>query len=426
MAQLPNPAQRRRRQLGGLLLLVTVLGAGLVGQWLSSRAQRGPATAAPVMATDPGGGAAPVMVAGGPGLPTAPPTATSPTAERAQWQERLQNATERLATYRSWARYPPDSRPASEHRDRLQPTGPVSRTLPMSQRGSPSQNVRLQLGQDRLILVGSESARLSVRCEDSLGTVLPCTVVSARALPLVQAPAGGMNPPSAPVHFSDDGRGGDAVAGDGTLTATLQPARLGFGSYLGPLRVELSLRAGVASADDGEAGDALFDLSYTPNPPSILTGRVREAVEEGSLCLYLGIEVRTAGRYVLAARVDDMSGKAFAYLPWNDELTVGPHEIKLTVFGKLILDGSPAMPLRLRDVDGFLLKEDGDPDREHLPMLAGYVHTTSVYPRSVFSADEWHSEERDRHEKQFSSEVDEAQGELNKLPGAGAGTPAPH
>lgn len=348
------------------------------------------------------------------------PTADSPAAERQLWQERLRRAQERLATYRSWARYPPDSRPASEHPDRLQPAAPLTRILPL--RHAPGAQVQLQLTQERLSLVGSESARLAVRCEDSQGALLPCTVQTARALPLQPPSPPSSRPSAAVVRFADDGRSGDEVAGDGTWSAMVQPARLGFGSHLGPLRVELLIRAGAAAggnpAPDQAAdavGEAAFELWYTPEPPAVLTGQVREEVSDGSLHLYLGIDVRTAGRYVLAARVDDARGKSFAYLEWNQELAPGLQEIKLTVFGKLIFDQAPAMPLRLRDVDGFLLKEDAEPDREYLPLLAGYVHTTGSYPPSGFSDEPWHSEERDRDEKQLAAEVDEARHALLKL-----------
>ncbi len=369
------------------------------------------------------------------------PAADNPAAERQLWQERLRRAEERLAAYRSWARYPPDARPASEHPDRLQPTAPITRILPL--RHAPGAQVRLQLTQERLSLVGSESARLSVRCEDGQGALLPCTVQTARALPL-QPPSPQSAPPppaGAGVRFADDGRSGDEVAGDGTWSAMVQPARLGFGGYLGPLRVELLIGAGaaaggppsVAEASDA-VGEAAFELWYTPEPPAVLTGQVREEVSDGSLQLYLGIDVRTAGRYVLAARVDDARGKSFAYLEWNEELAPGLQEIKLTVFGKLILDLAPTMPLRLRDVDGFLLKEDAEPDREYLPLLAGYVHTTGSHPHSGFSDEPWRSEERDRDEKQLAAEVEQARHALLQLgeeappmkaPGLGAAqTPA--
>lgn len=428
---------RRRRQLalllGPLLLGPLLLGPLLFGSsWLwqrleTRRGHRRAGTASALAgatglsrAGQPGGdpGTAPALTAavGAATLPAGLPPPRPP------GEERLRRAEERLAAYQRWARYPPDCRPASEQPERLEPTAPLLRAVPLARQGGQSPEVRLQLGQDRVTLVGSESARLSLRCEDSLGALLACSVLTARALPLIPGPTGGApsrdappRPTPAELRFSDDGRSGDEVAGDGILTATLQPARLGFGGYLGPLRVALSLHAQTPASDEGETGEALFDLWYTPEPPAVLTGQVREAIVDGSLHLYLGIDVRTAGHYELAARVDDSRGKSFALLQSQSELAVGPQELTLVVFGKLILDAAPAMPLRLRDVDGFLLRQtddDAEPDREHLPLLAGYVHTSGSYPPAVFSNREWQGAERDRSEKQLQDELDAARDAL--------------
>ena len=40
-------------------------------------------------------------------------------------------AEERLATYRNFAKYPPTSRPAKEHSDKLFPLAPVVRGIPL-------------------------------------------------------------------------------------------------------------------------------------------------------------------------------------------------------------------------------------------------------------------------------------------------------
>jgi hypothetical protein len=47
----------------------------------------------------------------------------------------------------------------------------------------------------------------------------------------------------------------------------------------------------------------------------------------------------------------------------------GSSEVRLTVFGKLMRGLAPALPLTLRDVDGYLLKENTDPDRALMPRL---------------------------------------------------------
>jgi hypothetical protein len=70
---------------------------------------------------------------------------------------------------------------------------------------------------------------------------------------------------------------------------------------------------------------------------------------------------------------------------FNEELEAGAREVKFTVFGRLLHDENPAFPLKLRDVEGFLLREQGDPDREVVKSLSGYVHTTREYTLEGFS-----------------------------------------
>lgn len=334
-------------------------------------------------------GAPPQAGAGGPG------TSDDPVLRR----ERLRMAEERLQTYRNFVKYPPGSRPARENSDQLHPTAPVVRGIPLSLSGQPSQNILLKLRQDRLAVVGSETIELGIRCEDSQAQVQPCKVESAvvSALPTDAAPPPGQRP----VQFRPD----PTPEHEGELVATLRPLDLRLVERAWPLRVDVKLRAG---SDPVEQGAALFDFLFTPDPPAVTTGKIREAMVDGSLVLYYGLNVRRAGRYVVHARVDDAAGKEFALLEWNDLLPTGPQEIKLVIFGKLVLDEHPRMPLKVRDLDGFLLKEQADPDREHIPPLNGYHYTTQQYPSSAFSAREWQSEERTRNEKEYEHDVEDA------------------
>jgi hypothetical protein len=103
--------------------------------------------------------------------------------------------------------------------------------------------------------------------------------------------------------------------------------------------------------------------------------------------------------------VDEASGKPFAMASFNDVLPAGPVEVKLTVFGKLLRDKEPALPLTLRDVDGYLLKENVDPDRALMPRLEGKVLTGKAHPVALFSDAEWQSEERQRHLTEFAKDL---------------------
>jgi hypothetical protein len=209
------------------------------------------------------------------------------------------------------------------------------------------------------------------------------------------------------------------VAGDGTWTGSFQPAKQGFAMFEGTLHIEFRVRA-----NGSIEGGAFFDITFTSAPPATFTGKVREVVEQGSLQLYVGLQVRKAGRYVMAGRVDDAGGIPFAYVMFNNELEAGAREVRLTVFGLLIREKTPEFPLKLRDVEGFLLRENADPDRELMKSLSGYVHVTQEYTPDRFSPDEWTSEERQRYLDEFTKDVNEAEGTLGGL-GGPKSPPAP-
>jgi hypothetical protein len=325
-------------------------------------------------------------------------------AQRVLWEKRLARARHSLDSYREATKYPPDSRPAREQTDTMEPAAPErSRAL-----SNEHQDVRLKLKQDKVFVAGDEAVTFTVGCENAVGGALPCQVSAGMAHEAEHMAGAGQIAP-VPLAFVDDGTEGDTRAGDGIYSARFQPARHGFPLYSGTLRVDFRVSSGSAQ------GTAFFDILYTGAPPAQFTGKVREVVQAGSLHLYLGIQVRKPGRYVVTGRLDEESGMPFAYVSFNEELTAGQQEVKLTVFGKLILDEAPTFPLKLRDVEGFLLKESGDPDRELMTTRYGYVHTTREYPPALFSPDEWTSEERQRYLDEFGKDVREAEQQLDAV-----------
>jgi hypothetical protein len=226
--------------------------------------------------------------------------------------------------------------------------------------------------------------------------VLPLVVTRAVAQGLT---FGNTRPsPQMPVSFADDGEGADAVAGDGAFAAVLAPGQTGLANFNGTIRTEVRYNAG------GRNGAILFDVIYTPEVPAVWAGPVREAIENGTLVYYLKLDVRQPGRYIVDGRVDDAHGKPFALATFNDLLGPGVNEVRLPVFGKLIRDQDAALPLTLRDVNGYLLKENVDPDRALLPRLEGKVYTGKAHPAKSFSDAEWQSEERSRHLTEFSKD----------------------
>ncbi len=328
----------------------------------------------------------------------------------ALWRGRYDRAEQIYASYRDAPRYPYDSRPITEHPDQVRPFAPISEALKLRDaNGDLVKGVHVRTSQERVFLSGAESVKFTVAVVDDDGKTLPLVVrnASAQSVPDSRTP---IRMVQTAVAFSDDGAGADDTASDGTYAGRLTPATQGFAGYAGTIRLLVEV------AVDGQQGVVHFDVVYSPDVPATWAG-VREALEAGSLNFYLKANVRQAGRYVVSGRVDDANGVPFALLQFNDEVAAGNREFKLQVFGALVLDKNPVFPLRLRDVDGFLLVPDKFPDRATMARLAGVVHTSANYARSRFSSSEWSSEERQRYLTEYGKDAETARRQLEELSG---------
>ncbi len=301
--------------------------------------------------------------------------------------KRLARARHTLEGYKLWARYPPSSRPLSEMPDLQKPHSVQPSTQPLAKSdGKPTSKARVTLSQDRIYLVGDEVAHLRVSCIPAA-----CEVLSATATSATKLDNSAMIGPT-PVKFVTDEQG--------NAVAPLQPANEGFSSYHGGIGIDLKVRVG------SEEGFANFQLIYTPAAPARFTGKIREVMEDGSLCLYVEMDVTKAGRYILTGRVNDAEGEGFAYLEFNNLIEAGLREARMCIFGLLVIDQRAKTPFTLRDLEGFLLLEDRDPDRELMSLIEGKVHTTKTYEESAFSNAEWQSEEKTRTIDEFGKDVE--------------------
>lgn len=323
-------------------------------------------------------------------------------AQRQLLQQRLERARVTLDTYRAQTRYPHDSRPLAEHPDQQQPFAPVQESLPLRFPGTKAAvpGVRILTTQDRVFMSGDEVVQVSVAAQDDAGRRLPLLITRAVAFD-VPDPRQAAGRPQQALEFS---------AQDGVHTARFQPSRTPFADFAGTLRLQVTL------SQEGRQGVVNFDVVYQPGVPAAW-GAITERVAEGSLDFLVGLEVRQPGRYVIDARVDDAQGRPFALVSFNEELGAGAQTARLRVFGKLLRDAAPAMPLRLRDLQGFLLLQDRFPDRAMLPRREGIVHRSGSYALKGFSDAEWSSEERDRYLAELGRDVAQLEAQLTPPPG---------
>ena len=421
----PPKSYRRSRLLVGFILFLVAIGAG--GSWLIA----GSPSVADMAATARNASTRDGMSANGSGAQLQPrqpgvtalrdsaaearteaEAANNPQAQLALWTQRLQRAEEVLENYRSNTKYPFESRPAREHADQMYPNRPVREEGKLANPGQkPAEGVRIRTSQERVYVAGDETVLFTVNAVDMEGNALPLQVTRAFAHdPPLDGKPSQRNAIAMP--FNDEGANGDQAASDTVWSARLAPATQGFAGHAGTIRVELNLKV------NEQTGFVFFDIFYTPDPPATWVGGsagVREAVVAGSLNFYLKAQVRDSGRYVITGRLDDAKGHPFALISFNDELSAGPKEIRLNLFGKLLVDEKPTFPLTLRDVDGFLLKENATPDRALMPRLPGRVLVSSVYPLTAFSEAEWDSEERARYLAEYGRDVESARAHLEHV-----------
>lgn len=337
---------------------------------------------------------------GGPALPD------GRAERRRQLVDNVQLTDHTYCSYREGSKYPMESRPANQNPDQMQPNQPVAEMNPMRlEGGGGNADVFLQTTQSRVYLAAGESAAFSLRAVTPQGQTVPLVVTRAVAQGMTYGT--GRPTPQVALSFQDDGGGADPVAGDNAWAAVLSPGQTGLAGFHGTVRTEVRYTAG------GRSGFVLFDVIYTPVLPATWTGQVREGLDDGSLAFTLGLEVRQPGRYVIAGRIDDARGKPFALATFNEVLGAGTREVKLTVFGKLLMDEAPALPLTLRDVDGYLLRENVDPDRLLVPRWEGRVFASRTQSLRGVSNAEWESEERSRYLTEYAKDRQAARERLS-------------
>lgn len=276
--------------------------------------------------------------------------------------------------------YPPTCRPAARSPSRVFPRhGPVL-VKPLSVEDLGPNRAVVRVTEDRDHLLPGDAVTVTVEVV-ATGVRTPFEVKEAE---LVKARTkDNPNPESVAVlAFNDDGKPPDAGAKDGVSTATISDAPI-IKDYVG----DLTARIAITTAT--ESGEVMLPLARTGPPPAEFSGKVRESVENGSLALYVGIRVKTAGHYALTGRLYDSEHRAMAVLDANVDLALDTREVRFEAFGKLLRDLNVPGPWELRDVEGYLFGAIAD-RVDLLPMrVSKGPYRTRAYPLTMFSDQAW-------------------------------------
>ncbi len=276
-------------------------------------------------------------------------------------------------------RYPMSSRPLAMKTDLIEPhhVEPTMRGL----NGNPQGNHRVAItqNQDRLLLTPGQTAVVSIT---ATAESKPVSVTFSRSVlvPMIEdanqnAQAGA---PIATVSFHDDGAAPDAIASDGIWTGTVTAP-----SNAAPGGLELLVDAQA----EGESGTLVFNFTSTQEAPASFTQTARDALENGSIAIYVGVSVQQAGRYEIVGRLYDANGAPIAYMRFIDNMTPDTKEVRLLAYGAVILDEGGVPPFTLRDVEGSFFVIGGFPDREPMTDWPGPYTTAKYSLSSLTNAD---------------------------------------
>jgi hypothetical protein len=189
------------------------------------------------------------------------------------------------------------------------------------------------------------------------------------------------------VSFTDSGSAPDEIAGDGTYTGLVQTPSDGVGA---------SLTLTVKCSAGGESGTLLFSFVQTAAATASFTQTARDALEEGSIAIYVGVSVQAAGKYHIQGRLYDSTGAPIALLIFQDPLDTSSTEVRLLAYGKLLLDEGGVPPFVLRDLEGWRIDSGTYPGRTLMAEWAGGYTTASYALSQLTGADYNGPDKQDR------------------------------
>jgi hypothetical protein len=194
--------------------------------------------------------------------------------------------------------------------------------------------------------------------------------------------AGHRNRPDAPIRFRDDGGGPDQRRGDFLYTAEIELDAATRRRHAG----DWGFRVRITLGDEPIETMNMFHLWPTD---VVLTGRYRDAVEDGSLVVYVGVRAREARElWQVRAELHGPRGEEIGFAWGNQPVPAGESEMRLAFWGKVIHDRGVDGPYRLVHVT--MVDPIGD---MRAPEATGIAHVTNPYRAAQFRADAFHADD---------------------------------
>jgi hypothetical protein len=263
--------------------------------------------------------------------------------------------------------YPASSgRLTRDHQDLLFPNRRYERHRPIADTlgPDPSGIVTWRLTADRWAYVGPEVVRISLevlRGDEPLAV----EIVEASA---TREDEGGRTGAAEPIEFFREGN---------HLLAELPLAS--FSDHMGTILVDVRFEYAPGRFHTDE-----LRLFSTPERrvPGRVAGPIRDRVTAGNLVLEVPVDLVSSGFYRFDANLYDAYGEPVAFVSFKGELSSGPQQIPLEVYGKVLRDAGVPGPYTVGELRGYRFLDGQFPDREFLAPI-----------EEAFSTRAWSSED---------------------------------
>lgn len=129
--------------------------------------------------------------------------------------------------------------------------------------------------------------------------------------------------------------------------------------------------------------------------PAQFSGKFRDSVQDGSLLVEVGVDVRAPGFFRFDANLYDRNGAPVAFAVFKGDLAPGENWLPFEFFGKVLRDQGAMGPYSIEQVRGYRFLEGQTPDSERLADEP-VAHHTSPYDALAFSDAVYTSEHKER------------------------------
>ena len=177
-------------------------------------------------------------------------------------------------------------------------------------------------------------------------------------------------------------------------------------SSLAGLKTQRDARCSAMVTVGNDSTRLAAPLRYAVTAPLVVLERSTDAIVRGSLEVTVGFDIKKVGPVMVQATLFDPKGTTpiAIYDDFYRPTELGPQEVKITFFGKVIAEKGIDGPYIVRALHGFVQTSDSDPPEVF--WAAKKPIATATYKASEFSGNDWDGPEKQTQIEQYNKLIE--------------------